>query len=105
MAKVLTTIGFWDSTVETAPSVLSENIVERPYYGEITRQSNRWSSADKVNDDLNISNVVSILADAFAFHNFYTIRYIVLYNSKWKVTNVEVQAPRLILTIGGLWNE
>nr|DAR78117.1 MAG TPA: hypothetical protein [Caudoviricetes sp.] len=97
-------IGFAD-TVETVPGVWSNQIFERNYYGDLVRNTRRLSSSDKVNDDINISNEFSILADPYANENFFKMKYITYMGSKWKITDVRVEYPRLILTVGGLYNE
>lgn len=105
MAKWYGKIGFSAGTVEKTPGVWKDEIVERSYYGDLVRNSRRLQSSDKVNDDLNISNQLSIVADPYANENFHAIRYANFMGTKWKVTDVEVQYPRLILTLGGEWNE
>ncbi len=105
MAKFFGVIGFNSESVETTPGVWENQIVERSYYGDIIRNSRRLQGTDKVNDDINISNEISIIADPYANSNFHSMRYVEFMGSKWKVSNVEVQFPRLILTLGGLWNE
>lgn len=105
MAKWFGKIGFDRGTVETAPGVWQPSIVEKSYFGDVQRNSRRLQTSDKVNDDLNISNEISIVADPYANENFHKIRYAVFMKTKWKVTDVEVQYPRLILTLGGEWNE
>ena len=97
-------IGFAD-TVETTPGVWEENITERPYYGNLVRNTRRLDSSQSVNDNINISNEISIVADPFARNNFHSMRYVTYMNAKWKISSVEVQYPRLILSVGGLWNE
>ena len=104
MAKFYGVIGYAE-TKETAPGVWREVITERSYYGDVIRNTRRWESSEHLNDDLNVNNLISIVADAYANENFFAMRYITWMGSKWKVTNVEVQRPRLILTIGGLYNE
>lgn len=104
MAKFCGVIGY-AVTKETEPGIWEEQIVENQYFGDIIKDSRRLHSAAKVNDDINISNRVSIIADPFANHHFYEMRYVVIMGAKWKITEVEVQYPRLILTIGGLYNE
>jgi len=104
MAKFYGAIGYAE-TKETAPGVWRESITERSYYGDVIRNTRRWEGSEHLNDDLNINNLISIVADAYANENFFAIRYIIWMGSKWKVTNVEVQRPRLVLTIGGLYNE
>lgn len=103
MAKFYGKIGY-ASTVETKPGVYEEQIVERSYYGDLIRNTRRLQSSDKVNDDINISNEISIVADPYATNNFHTMRYAVFMGTKWKILNVEVSYPRLILTLGGVYN-
>lgn len=102
MAKWFGVIGY-EETVETSPGVWKEQITERSYYGDVTRNNRRLQSTDKVNDDLTISNEISIVSDPYANDHFYSMRYVEFQGAKWKVSNVEVQYPRLILTLGGLY--
>lgn len=103
MAKFYGPIGFAVST-EIRPGVWEDIIAEHYYCGDVIRNTRRLQSTDKVNDDINISNEISILADPFANGNFHAMRYVGFMGTKWKITNVEVQYPRLILTIGGVYN-
>lgn len=103
MAKWYGNIGF-AGTSEVEPGIWAEGITERPYYGDVV--SNRWKrqSSGEVNDDIKISNSISIVADPYAVSHCSTIAYVEFSGAKWKVTDIEVQYPRLILTIGGVWN-
>ena len=103
MAKWFGRIGYAE-TIETAPGVWKEQIILREYYGDLIRNIRRIQTADKVNDDLSISNELSIVADPYAINNFYSMRYAEFMGAKWKISNVEVSYPRLILTLGGVWN-
>ena len=103
MAKWFGKIGFAE-TKETSPGVWTSEIIDREYYGEVLRNSRRLQASDKLNDDINISNEISIVADPFANNNFHSMKYIEFMGAKWKITNVEVKYPRLVLTIGGLYN-
>lgn len=96
-------IGF-EQTVEETPGVYVEQICARPYFGDVVRSLRRLESTDYLNDDINISNEISIVMDAFAYHNFSSMRYVEFMGNKWKVSSVEVQPPRLVLSIGGLYN-
>lgn len=91
-------------TVETAPDVSEEVITERPAQGDILKISRRIVSANQVNDSITVSNKISIVADPYAYDNFHAMRYITWMGTKWKVTNVDVSYPRLILEIGGVYN-
>ena len=103
MAKWFGKIGYAE-TVETSPGVWKEKIAVRDYYGDLTRNTRRLQSADKVNDDLNISNELSIVYDPYAINNFHSMRYAEFMGAKWKINTVEVSYPRLILTLGGVYN-
>lgn len=103
MAKWFGKIGYAE-TVETTPGVWVEQITVREYYGDLTRNTRRLQTADKVNDDININNELSIVSDPYAINHFYSMRYAEFMGAKWKITNVEVQYPRLILSLGGLYN-
>jgi len=105
MAKWFGNIGFNSETVETEPGVWVETEVVRPYYGDILRNVRRLDTSDYLNDDLNISNTLSIVADPYALNNFHQMRYAEFMSAKWKITSVEVQYPRLTLTLGGVYTE
>ena len=103
MAKFYGVIGF-SVTERTERGIYEEKIVENEYIGDVIRNTRRLKEASKINDDITISNQISIIADPYATNNFHAMRYIVYMGSKWKITEVEVQYPRLILTLGGLYN-
>ena len=103
MAKFYGTIGYVN-TVETEPGMWEEQKTERQYSGELVKNARRIESSGGVNDNINISNEVSIVADPYAYENFHAMRYIKFMGAKWKISNVEVRYPRLILTIGGVYN-
>lgn len=92
-------------TKDKGLGVWEEEITERNYYGDVIRNTRRLESASQVNDNINISNEISIVADPFAYQNFHSIRYVEFMGAKWKVSNVQPQHPRLILSIGGLYND
>lgn len=105
MAKFYGVIGYAE-TKQTSPGVWTDDITERKYVGEVFRNTSGWSAnSDSVNDDLHINNQFSILADPFAYQNFHSMKYIEFMGTKWKITNVEVQYPRLTLSVGGVYNE
>lgn len=103
MARFYGEIGYAEMA-ETAPGVWEEVMREYPYYGDVLRQSRTMENGQSVNNNVFVNNSISIVADAYANEHFHAMRYIRWMGSLWKVTNVEVQRPRLILTIGGLWN-
>lgn len=103
MPKFYGNIGYAISK-ETAPGVWVEDIVEYKYSGDVYRNTRKLQSGNQVNDSIDISNEISILSDPFANENFHSMRYVTYMGAKWKVSSVEVRYPRLILTVGGLYN-
>lgn len=96
-------IGYGETT-ETEPGIWTERITDRVYSGEILRNTRMLQTSGQVNDNINISNSISIISDPYANKNFHSIKYVEFMGTKWKVTNVDVQYPRLILSIGGVYN-
>lgn len=103
MAKFYGEIGYC-ILEETAPGVWSETIIPKKYYGDMTRNSRRLITTEQVNSNITISNELSIIADPFATMNFHSIRYVEYLGAKWTVTNAEPQYPRILLTLGGVYN-
>ena len=103
MAKFYGNIGY-AQMVETKPGVYNEQITEKQYYGDLIKNTRKLQSTDQLNDNINIANEISILADPFANQNFHSMIYVEFMGAKWKITNVEVQYPRLILSVGGVYN-
>lgn len=104
MAKWSGKIGFAEN-IEYEPGCWEPSIVERHYYGDLVRNVSKRQNSGEVNDNINISNNFSIVADPYANNNLHAMCYIEYLGTKWKVENVEVQFPRLVITVGGLWNE
>lgn len=103
MARYADAIGV-ASTVEGPPGIFKEVFTEKIYVGDILRDSRRWQDTPKVNSDLSISNRISIVADAYALANFSAMRYAKLNGVSWKILEIEIQRPRLILTLGEVYN-
>lgn len=103
MARFCGKVGYAE-IVETGPGVFEEQIIERIYFGDWNKISRNLQPSGQINDNLTISNEVSIVSDPYANQNFLYIRYVESMGIKWKVTNVSVQYPRLVLTLGGVYN-
>jgi hypothetical protein len=104
MAKFYGQIGFVKTEEEADTGLTLPVITERDYYGDVNRVVRRWEAGQKINDDININNEISILSDPYVTENIPWIKYVRWNNAVWKVTTVEVQYPRLILSIGGVYN-
>lgn len=105
MAKFYGNVGYGETVENPAGSgKWVEEITEVPYYGDILTNTRQITENNKVNYDLSLSNSISIMADAYANEHFFAIRYVEWAGTKWVVHSVEVQRPRLILRLGGVWN-
>jgi hypothetical protein len=103
MARFCGIVGYAD-TVEVKPGTWEDQYIERKYYGDLIRNKRTIQSTNQLNDNINVANEISIVADPYAIANFHAIRYAEFMGAKWKVPSVEVQPPRLLLTLGGLYN-
>ena len=91
--------------VEAYPGVWEEQISEHEYLGDVLKNRINMQQGSVVNAKITISNSISIIADPFAFEHVYAMRYVTYLGKKWSIVNVSIERPRLILTLGGLYNE
>lgn len=104
MAKYYGKIGFAE-TVETEPGVWQEQIIERDYYGDLIRNNRRYDNSQYLNDNVNINNQFSVLADEYANSHIGSMRYLWYMGQKWKINSASIEYPRITLEVGGLYNE
>jgi hypothetical protein len=105
MAKFYGKVGYGE-TVESAPGsgVWVDEIVEYDYYGDVVRNTRKLQEGEFLNNDISVGNSISIVTDAYANEHFFAIRYIQWAGVLWTVDSVEVQSPRLLLRLGGVYN-
>lgn len=103
MARFHSFIGF-EEQATVVGGVYKETIVERPYFGDVLRDNRSLEPGQGVNDNINVGNYFSVVGDAYSNLNFHAIRYVKWAGANWKVTRVEVQRPRLLITVGGVYN-
>lgn len=104
MGKYHGCIGY-ATQVETAPGVWTEQITEHEHFGEVLSASfSNQNSTNNANADLRLNNRISIIATPYAIENFHLMRYVTYMGKRWSVSNVEPQYPRLILSVGGVYN-
>lgn len=101
--KYFGNVGFAMS-VERDPGIFENTIQERPYYGDVIKNTRRWENGDKVNDDFRVNNQISIIVDSFCIAHASRMKYITWLGHKWKIESVDISFPRMIVTMGGLWN-
>lgn len=103
MSKWFGKIGY-AMTAETEPGIWEEMVVDREYYGDLLSDKYRRQNSGAINDNINLTSVISIIADPFAYEHCSHIAYAEIMGAKWKVTDIDIQPPRLSLTIGGVYN-
>lgn len=105
MARFFGEVGYGESLENPLNSgVWVDEIVEYPYQGDVIRKSRALEDNDKANSDITVSNSISVVADEYAFENFMNIKYVRWAGTPWSVTTVEVRSPRLILSLGSVYN-
>jgi len=104
MTKFHGVVGFVKTEESASPGIFKEIVAERLYIGDIIREVNHLRDNKKINPDLDVNHRVSIVADAYAEASASHIRYVIFQGTKWCVTAFEVKRPRLILSLGGLYN-
>lgn len=112
MAKFFGVVGY-GNVEETGPGVWDNVIVEKQYFGDVIRNSRQLTEAGfanqnmgggQVNPDITVGVSISIVADAYAHEHFFAMKYVKWMGALWTVQNVDVQSPRLILRLGGVYN-
>jgi len=103
MAKFYGEIGYAE-TVEVAPGVWQDQVTEKLYFGDVIRNARYLRESESLNNDLTVGNSISIVADPYANEHFFAIRYVRWMGALWTVEMVEVQSPRLLLRLGGVYN-
>lgn len=104
MARFYGEIGYSDGTVEKTPGVYVDNVVEFPYFGDVVTNTRSLEAGESVNDNISVGNSISIVADAYAREHIFAMRYIKWQGVLWKVSQVTVIRPRLLLQLGGVYN-
>lgn len=103
MAKYVGRIGI-GHTVDKGYGVYEMVMEEHDIFGDFLQVPKSQLIAAGVNDDITISNRISIFQNSFVMNNLHDIKYLTYGGAKWKVSSVELNYPRIILTTGGLYN-
>lgn len=89
---------------ETSPGIWNEVVEEKNYYGDLSNRSRRWQQGQDLIDDITITNELTITTDPYIIENLTNIKYVVIMGIKWKISNITLSAPRLTLSLGGIYN-
>jgi hypothetical protein len=105
MARFFGRVGYGETVEsESNPGVFEDVITEYQYRGDVIRNTRQLTQGEHLNPDLSVSNRISIVADAYANDHFFAIRFVEWAGVLWTVTDVEVQSPRLLLSLGEVYN-
>ncbi len=105
MAKFYGSVGYGISReTPTDSGIWVDDMVEYEYFGDVLRISRELREGESLNNGIFVQNSISIVADQFANENFSAIRYVRWSGTLWTVSKVEVQSPRLILSLGSVYN-
>ena len=104
MARFFGEVGFAEENLETSPGVYEDIIVEKKYYGNVVRNARRFLDGSTIVDGVEIDNAISILANAYANEHINAMRYVMWRGTRWEISSVEDQRPRLLLRLGGVYN-
>lgn len=103
MAKFSGAVGYVHSE-EASPGVYEDVVTEHAYMGDVVRNSRRLREGDKVNNDITVGNSISIVADEYAYGNIFAMKYVQWMGIRWLISNIDVESPRLLLRLGGVYN-
>lgn len=105
MARFHGPVGYGES-VESPPDsgVWVDEITEHIYFGDVIQSTRKLQEGEHLNNDLLVMNMISIVANQYAFQHFFKIKYVGWMGALWTVTKVEVRSPRLILSLGSVYN-
>lgn len=104
MAKYYGMVGYEEVMDDDGFGVYRPKMIERPYYGDLIRNMKRDQTGPGVNNDITIQNDISIIADAYAYQNFHHLKYVTFMGVRWAINSIEVERPRMILSVGGVYN-
>jgi len=104
MAKWFGKIGFGEDEAVDDYGVWKPSLTYKEYYGDLLKDYHKRDSTSNVNDNLSLGNSISILADPYVSQNLGKIRCVEYGGTYWKVTSVDVQYPRLVLSVGPVYN-
>lgn len=104
MAKFFGVVGYAEANVEVRPDIFEDVIVEKPYFGDVVKDTRRFRDGPTIVDGISVDNSISIVADAYANERIDAMRYVMWMGVRWEIASVEHQRPRLLLRLGGVYN-
>lgn len=99
--------GFRITDVEVEQDVFEPQVVVKKVRGDVvTSRYRRDQNGDKSTiDNIRITNQISLVADQFFMKHISNLLYLEYQGVKWKVESFTIRPPRVILDLGGVYNE
>lgn len=96
-------------TEETSPGIHLPVETTRKMRGDVLSAKTQNSQDGRTTEtslykDIRLSHRFSLVGDAYSFKNYMYLKWIIVEGHKWEVSSVEIQSPRLLISIGGLYN-
>lgn len=103
MTKYAGLVGYV-TQIETRPGIWEPKSTEKKMTGDVLNLGHSYDTGNKVNDDITLQHKISLVGSPYAYSNLYNLRYLWYMGEKWKIIGVAVERPRIVVTIGGVWN-
>lgn len=98
--------GFRIDDVEIEPGVYKPQVVVKAIKGSVVSNSYQHQNSDKSTiDNVRITNQLSIVANQFLNKHITNLMYVEFQGVKWKVESFDIQPPRVVVSLGGVYNE
>ena len=105
MARFHGRVGYGESAeTESGSGIWTDQITEKEYTGYVIQVRRGTDPGPDYNTTFTVQTIISIVADAYANDRFLAIRYVEWAGVLWTVTSVEVQRPRLLLSLGEVYD-
>ena len=105
MAKYSGMLGYVMSAKEDPPGIWKPSaVVEKLGRGDLFGQTINNEDVGGLSDGITINNQLSIIMDPFVNKNLESLKYVILYGTRWEIKSMTINRPRIILTLGGVYN-
>ena len=72
--------------------------------GILKKISSRTYSEQEVNASVRLANEISVIGNNEIFNHLTSLKYVVWKGTKWSVTTITVEPPRVNIILGGVYN-
>ena len=105
MAQYSGMLGYVMPAKEDPPGIWKPSaVVEKLGRGDLIGQTINNEDVGGLSDGITINNQLSIIMDPFVNKNLESLKYVILYGTRWEIKSMTINRPRVILTLGGVYN-